>query len=56
MKLLQLVHSTIDQIIPHVVSSVLIGLAKAFNRADHNMIIEDLNKMKCLKLLLKIVF
>ena len=35
---------------------VLVDLAKAFNRVDHNLIMEDFYDMKCPSWLLKIIF
>ena len=56
LKLLHFVHSEIDQNQPHAVISVLLDLSKAFNRVDHNLIIQDLFDMKCPSWLLKIIF
>ena len=55
-KLLHFIHSELDQKQPHSVLSVLVDLSKAFNRVDHNLVIEDLFDMKCPSWLLKIIF
>ena len=46
----------IDQKQPHAIISYLLDLSKAFNRADHNLIIQDLFDMKCPSWLLRIIF
>ena len=56
LKLLHFVQSEIDQNPPHAVLSVLLDLSKAFNRVDHNLLIQDLFDMKCPPWLLKIIF
>ena len=55
-KLLDFVHSTVDQKVPHAVLSVLVDLSKAFNRVDHNLLIQDLFAMSTPSWLLKIIF
>ena len=55
-KLLHFIQSELDQRIPHAVICTLVDLSKAFNRVDHNLIMQDLYDMKCPSWLLKIVF
>ena len=54
-KFLDFIESKLDKREPHSVIAASIDLSKAFNRCDHNLIIEDLFHMKCLFWLLRLV-
>ena len=54
-KLLEFVHSTLDLKKPHAVLAACVDLSKAFNRVDHNLVIEDLYAMHTPAWLLKIL-
>ena len=56
MKLLHFTHSELDKNEPNAVLAVLVDLKKAFNKVDHNLVIEDLFAMKCPVWLLRIIF
>ena len=47
-KLLDFVHSTLDQKKPHAVLATCVDLSKAFNRVDHTLVIQDLYDMHCI--------
>ena len=53
---LDFTHGILDKNQPHAVIAALIDLSKAFNRVDHNLVIEDLYLMKCPNWLLRIIF
>ena len=55
-KFLDYIHSILDQNQPKAAMAALIDLSKAFNRVDHNLIIEDLFLMKCPSFLLRFIF
>ena len=55
LKFLDFVHSCLDENDPHAVLVSCIDISKAFNRVDHNLLIEDLYKMKVPAWLLKIL-
>ena len=55
-KVLHFAFSILDNREPHAVLSVLVDMSKAFNRVDHNLIIQDLFDMKCPPWLLRIFF
>ena len=54
-QLLDFTHSVLDRKQPHAVIAALIDLSKAFNRVDHNILIEDLYSMKCPSWLLRLI-
>ena len=54
-RFLDFTHKNLDHREPHAVMSALIDLSKAFNRIDHNLVIEDLYNMKCPAWLLRLV-
>ena len=54
-KFLDFIESKLDKREPHSVIAASIDLSKAFNRCDHNLIIEDLFHMKCPSWLLRLV-
>ena len=54
-KLLQFVHATLDLKQPHAVLAACVDLSKAFNRVDHNLVIQDLYDMHTPAWLLRIV-
>ena len=55
-KFLHFVFSALDSKEPTSVLAVLVDLSKAFNKVDHNLVIEDLFLMKCPSFLLRILF
>ena len=52
---MEFVHSTLDLKKPHAVLAACVDLSKAFNRVDHNLVIEDLYAMHTPAWLLKIL-
>ena len=52
---LNFIYSTLDSKKPMAVVAAFIDMSKAFNRVDHNILIEDLHSMKCPSWLLKIL-
>ena len=54
-KLLHFAHSTLDMKKPHAVLAACVDLAKAFNRVDHTLVIQDLYDMHTPAWLLRIV-
>ena len=55
-KFLHFIQESLDNIEPTAVIAGFVDLSKAFNRVDHNMVIEDLYDMHCPPWLLRIVF
>ena len=55
-KFLEFVHKSLDVREPSAVLATMVDLSKAFNRVDHNLVIEDLYNMNCPSWLLNIVF
>ena len=53
-RFLHFIHSSLDTYKPHAVIAAFIDMAKAFNRVDHNLLIEDLFHMKCPPFLLRL--
>ena len=54
-KLLDFVHSTLDNKKPHSVLAACVDISKAFNRVDHSLVIQDLYDMHTPAWLLNIV-
>lgn len=54
-KLLHFIHTTLDMKKPHAVLAACIDLSKAFNRVDHNLVVQDLYDMHTPAWLLKIL-
>ena len=54
-RLLQFVHSNLDLKKPHAVLAACVDISKAFNRIDHNLVVQDLYDMKTPAWLLNIV-
>ena len=55
-KFLHFIFSSLDSKEPSSVLAVLVDLSKAFNKVDHNLVIEDLFNMNCPAFLLRILF
>ena len=46
MQLLHLIHGSLDEATPTAVIAAFIDMSKAYNRVDHNLLIQDLADMK----------
>ena len=56
LKFLHFIQSSLDISKPNLVMAAFIDMSKAFNRVDHNLLIEDLYNMKCPSWLLRIMY
>ena len=54
-RFLQFIHSSLDSYKPHAVIAAFIDMKKAFNRVDHNLLVQDLYDMHCSAWLLNII-